>query len=72
MCSAIGKMFASAGDSQLAIIFHVPAALTEKLSLKEWVDTVSTAISGEIVEMGAEVAKVKVAADPVSGYRWVN
>ena len=61
----IGKMFASAGDSQLAMIFHVPAALAEKLPLKEWVDAVSAAISGEVVEIGAEVAKVKVAADPV-------
>lgn len=60
-------MFASAGDDQLAIIFHVPSALTEKLSLKEWVDTVTTAINGEIVEMGAEVAKVKVAADQAAG-----
>ena len=59
-------MFASAGDNQLAIIFHVPAPLAEKLSLKEWVDTVSGAIGAEIVEMGAEVAKISVAADPVS------
>ena len=63
----IGKMFASAGDNQLAIIFHVPSALTEKLTLKEWVDTVTTAINGEIVEIGDEVAKVKVAADQAAG-----
>ena len=60
-------MFASAGDNQLAIIFHVPSALSEKLSLKEWVDTVSSAIKGEIVEMKDEVAKVKVAADQAAG-----
>ncbi len=60
--SAIGKLFASAGDTQLACMCHVPKALSEKLTLKEWVETVCSAVKGEIVEMGEEFAKFKVGA----------
>jgi hypothetical protein len=63
----IGKMFASAGDSQLAMIIHVPAALSEKLSVKEWTETIATAVGAEIVEMGEEVSKCKVLADQAAG-----
>ena len=60
-------MFASAGNNQLAIIFHVPEAKSQKLTLKEWVDTVSSAVKGEVVEMNGEVAKVKVSAAQAAG-----
>ncbi len=67
MRSAIGKLFASAGDDQLACMVHVPKALAEKLTLKEWVDAVAGAIKAEVVEIGEEFAKFKVAADPENG-----
>ncbi|KAG1668021.1 hypothetical protein FOA52_006554 [Chlamydomonas sp. UWO 241] len=64
---AIGKMFASAGDDQLACMVHVPKAIAEKLSLKLWVDTCCNSVGGEIVEMGEEFAKWKAVANPEAG-----
>lgn len=64
---AIGKLFASAGDNQLACMVHVPKALSEKLSLKEWTEAVCSAIKGDIVEIGDEFAKFKAAADQEAG-----
>jgi len=64
---AIGKLFASAGDNQLACMVHVPKALAEKLSLKEWTETVCTAIKGDIVEIGEEFSKFKADANAEAG-----
>jgi hypothetical protein len=67
----LGKMFASAGDKALIMMFHVPTKLIEMLKetgknyleLKEWVDTIVTAVGGEVIELSAEFAKVSAAAD---------
>ena len=56
-------MFYSAGETKLAIMCHVPKAISEKLTLKEWVEAVATSIEAKIVDMGEEFAKIEADAD---------
>lgn len=58
--SDIGKLFASAGDDQLAVMIHVPAAIAEKLSVKEWAETVAKDVGLEVNSIEGEFAKVGV------------
>ncbi len=60
-------MFFSAGETKLAIMCHVPKAISEKLSLKDWVEAVATAIDAKIVDMGEEFAKIEAEADQEKG-----
>ena len=50
----------SAGDKQLAVIFHLPKALSEAkgIALKEWVAAVLAPVEGAtVLEEGEEVVK---------------
>eukprot|EP01084_Bolivina_argentea_P185227 319436_1 len=51
----IGKMLMSAGKDQVAIICHIPKALHEQMSPKEWLDAIMKPIGGEIIEESEEV-----------------
>lgn len=63
----IGKLFASAGDDQLAVMIHVPAAIAEKLSVKEWAETVAKDVGLEVNSIEGEFAKLSAKADPEGG-----
>lgn len=63
--SDIGKLFASAGDDQLAVMIHVPAAIAEKLSVKEWAETVAKDVGLEVNSIEGEFAKVGVYREEV-------
>lgn len=65
----LGKAFLSAGETQLAIIFHVPKELAERkgVSMQEWMDALLAPVKGkgmQVVEQTEEVAKVIVPANP--------
>eukprot|EP00892_Ulva_mutabilis_P012403 jgi/Ulvmu1/9535/UM053_0024.1 len=59
---AIGKCFYSAGKDVVAIACHVPKELAEEkgLSCKEWFDTVTAAMGGE-VEISEESEEIIIA-----------
>jgi len=67
----LGKAFLSAGDKQLAIIFHVPAELsaTKNVTMQEWMDALLAPVKDtvQIVEQTAEVTKVVVPGDAAAG-----
>lgn len=67
----LGKAFLSAGDKQLAIIFHVPAALAEAkgVSMQEWIDAVTAPVKDhvQVVEAGAELVKIVVPGNAEEG-----
>lgn len=67
----LGKAFLSAGEKQLAIIFHVPKALSESkgVTMSEWMDALLAPVKDhiKIESQTEEVAKVSVAADPDAG-----
>lgn len=60
----LGKAFLSAGDKQLAIIFHVPAELAtaKNVSMQEWIDAVTAPVKDhvQIVEKSDEIVKLVV------------
>jgi len=65
----LGKAFLSAGETQLAIIFHVPKELAERkgVTMQEWMDALLAPVKGkgmQVVEQTEEVAKVIVPANP--------
>lgn len=63
----LGKMLLSAGDKQLVVLCHVPKALqeaTEGFSIKEWVEKVTSASSGKVVEETEEVVIAVAEGDP--------
>jgi hypothetical protein len=68
----LGKAFLSAGNDQLAIIFHVPKELSEKkgVTMQEWMDALLKPVTDKgmkVVEQTDEVAKVVVPANPDAG-----
>ena len=68
----LGKAFLSAGNDQLAIIFHVPKDLSERkgVTMQEWMDALLKPVADKgmkIVEQTDEVAKVVVPANADAG-----
>ena len=65
----LGKAFLSAGETQLAIIFHVPKELAERkgVTMQDWMDALLAPVKDkgmQVVEQTEEVAKVIVPANP--------
>jgi hypothetical protein len=67
----LGKAFLSAGDKQLAIIFHVPAELAaaKNVSIQEWIDAVTAPVKDhvQIVEKSDEIVKLAVPGNVEEG-----
>lgn len=67
----IGKSFLSAGDKQLAILCHTPAALAaaKGVSMQEWVDALIAPVKefATVVEQTEEVTKIVVAGSAEEG-----
>mmetsp|Transcript_29689 Transcript_29689/g.65703 ORF Transcript_29689/g.65703 Transcript_29689/m.65703 type:complete len:179 (+) Transcript_29689:116-652(+) len=55
----LAKAFLSAGDKKLLILVHVPDGLSNRLSLKEWTETLCGACKGKVVEETGEVAIIE-------------
>jgi hypothetical protein len=65
----LGKAFLSAGETQLAIIFHVPKELAERkgVTMQDWMDALLAPVKEkgmQVVEQTEEIAKVIVPANP--------
>ena len=65
----LGKAFLSAGETQLAIIFHVPKELAERkgVTMQDWMDALLAPVKDkgmQVVEQTEEVDKVIVPANP--------
>ena len=65
----LGKAFLSAGETQLAIIFHVPKELAERkgVTMQDWMDALLAPVKDkgmQVVEQTEEIAKVIVPANP--------
>jgi hypothetical protein len=67
----LGKAFLSAGDAQLAMIFHVPAELSaaKGIKMQAWVDAVLAPVKehAQVVEQTEEVTKVVVPGNAEEG-----
>jgi len=67
----LGKAFLSAGDKQLAIIFHVPKELSAEkgVTMQEWMDALLAPVKDtmQILEQSEEIAKVMVPGDADAG-----
>lgn len=65
------KAFLTAGDKQLAIKFHVPAAVAaaKNVSLQEWIDALTAPVKDhmEIIEQTEETATLIVPANAEAG-----
>lgn len=68
----LGKAFLSAGDKQLGIIVHVPAALAaaKGVGIKEWVDALLAPIKDQakIVEETEEIVKITAEGNAEAGH----
>lgn len=67
----LGKAFLSAGESQLAIIFHVPKELaaSKGVTIQEWMDALLEPVKEhmKVESQTEEVAKVVVPGNPDAG-----
>ena len=59
----LGKLFLTADATNLLMYFHVPKALSDKLSLKEWADAILPTVHGKIIEQNDEFIKAESPAD---------
>jgi len=67
----LGKAFLSAGEKQLAIMFHVPKALSESkgVTMEAWMEALLEPVKehAKVESQTDEVAKVTVPANPDAG-----
>jgi hypothetical protein len=60
----LGKMFLSAGDASLMILGHCPKDNQDKLTLKEWAETLAKAVDGDIKDITEDTCFIEAAANP--------